>query len=55
VALRIHEGVYKVLKVSNPAILDRVSVGDDTISIFHQEDGAWKCWDNYVLGARPVQ
>jgi hypothetical protein len=27
----------------------------DTISIFHQENGAWKYWDNYVLGARPVQ
>jgi hypothetical protein len=27
----------------------------DTITIFHQEDGAWKYWDNYVLGVRPVQ
>jgi len=27
----------------------------DTITIFHQENGTWKYWDNYVLGARPVQ
>ena len=28
VALRIPEGIYKIVKVSNPANLDRVSVGD---------------------------
>ena len=27
----------------------------DTVTIFHQENGAWKYWDNYVLGVRPVQ
>lgn len=27
----------------------------DTITVFHQEDGTWKYWDNYVLGARAVQ
>lgn len=27
----------------------------DTITVFHQEDGTWKYWDNYVLGARLVQ
>jgi hypothetical protein len=27
----------------------------DTIAVFHQEDGTWKYWDNYVLGARIVQ
>jgi hypothetical protein len=27
----------------------------DTIAVFHQEDGTWKYWDNYVLGARFVQ
>lgn len=27
----------------------------DTITVFHQEDGTWKYWDNYVLGGRPVQ
>jgi hypothetical protein len=26
----------------------------DTVTIFHQEDGTWKYWDNYVLGARLV-
>ena len=24
----------------------------DTMTFFYQEDGAWKYWDNYVLGAR---
>jgi hypothetical protein len=28
VALRVPEGIYKIVKVSNPANLDRVSVGD---------------------------
>lgn len=27
----------------------------DTITVFHQENGTWKYWDNYILGARPVQ
>ena len=27
----------------------------DTITVFHQEDGTWKYWDNYILGARVVQ
>lgn len=27
----------------------------DTITVFHQEDGVWKYWDNYVVGGRPVQ
>lgn len=27
----------------------------DTITVFHQEAGTWKYWDNYVLGVRPIQ
>ena len=27
----------------------------DTVTVFHQEDGTWKYWDNYVLGARPLE
>jgi len=27
----------------------------DTITIFHQEDGAWKYWSNHVLGVEPVK
>jgi hypothetical protein len=27
----------------------------DTITIFHQENGTWKYWDNYVLGGNLVQ
>jgi hypothetical protein len=26
----------------------------DTIAIFHQENGAWKYWDQHILGARIV-
>lgn len=27
----------------------------DTITVFHQEGGTWKYWDNYILGARVAQ
>lgn len=27
----------------------------DTITIFHQENGTWKYWDNDVLGARLIE
>lgn len=27
----------------------------DTITMFHQEDGTWKYWDNYILGVRLVE
>ena len=27
----------------------------DTITLFHQEDGIWKYWDNYILGVRLVK
>lgn len=27
----------------------------DTVTVFHQEDGTWKLWDNYVLGVRPAE
>ena len=27
----------------------------DTVTMFHQEDGTWKYWDNYILGVRLVE
>jgi hypothetical protein len=27
----------------------------DTMTFFHQQNGAWKYWDNYVLGVRLVK
>ena len=27
----------------------------DTITLFHQEDGTWKYWDDYILGGRLVK
>lgn len=27
----------------------------DTVTMFHQEDGNWKYWDNHILGVRLVE
>jgi hypothetical protein len=43
---------YRTLGSSATPFMNNVV---DTITIFHQEDGTWKYWDNYILGARPVR
>jgi hypothetical protein len=54
-----HDGEFALARVqyrttdgSQAPFMDNVL---DTITVFHQEDGTWKYWDNYLLGGRIVQ
>lgn len=40
---------YRTVGSSATPVMNNVL---DTITIFHQEDGTWKYWDNYVIGVR---
>ncbi|MCF7984845.1 MAG: hypothetical protein K9L70_10615 [Thiohalocapsa sp.] len=40
---------YRTVGETTEPFMDNIL---DTMTFFYQEDGAWKYWDNYVLGAR---
>lgn len=43
------------VKVTAPCSADFTDNVVDTITLFHQENGTWKIWDDYLLGIQTLE
>jgi len=43
------------VKVTAPSTADFTDNIVDSITLFHQEDGTWKIWDDYALGIQTLE
>jgi hypothetical protein len=43
------------VKVTSPGTEGFLDNEMDTVTIFHQENGAWKVWDAYLVGGELVK